>query len=259
MTELHLPPPPVPATPWALFLDVDGTLLELAGRPDAVVVPPALPALLDALAAALGGALALVSGRALADVDRLFAPHRYALAGSHGAEWRLPGSTVVQHLALPALDAAAERLAAFVEAHPGTLMERKSHGLALHWRNAPAAEDGARACMAALHAGLGEAFRLLDGKAVLELLPAGIDKGAAVGRFCAAAPFAGRVPVFVGDDVTDEAGFAAVNARGGFAVHVGSAGRSSAATHRLPTPAAVGVWLTRDVLPACHPPHGAPT
>ncbi|HMW41661.1 MAG TPA: trehalose-phosphatase [Plasticicumulans sp.] len=247
----YLPPPPVPDAPWALFLDVDGTLIELAGRPDAVAVPPELPLLLNALDEALGGALALVSGRALAEVETLFAPHRYAIAGGHGAEWRPAADAAIECRPKPALAAARKRLEAFVCTHPGTLLETKPHALALHWRNAPAAESEALACMASVQAGLDSGFRLLRGKSVCELLPEGFDKGAVVAGFCTSPPFAGRVPVFIGDDVTDEAGFAAVLARGGIAVHVGTAGRPTCATCCLTDPAAVRAWLARDVLPAC--------
>ncbi len=244
---MHAPIPDGPL-PWALFLDVDGTLLELAEHPDAVVVEPALPALLERLRAALDGALALVSGRTLEALDRLFAPYRFPAAGSHGAEWRLAGA-VAAASADATLVPAAAWLEAFVAATPGTLLERKGHALALHYRGAPQAADAAHAAALAALARLGSGYRLLAGKAVYELLPSGVDKGRAIERFLAHPPFAGRRPVFVGDDLTDEAGFAAVNRLGGYSVRVGLPLPGGAAHAHLLSPAAVRVWLEHQVHP----------
>jgi len=200
---------------WALFLDLDGTLLDLAAEPQAVRVSPGLPAQLAALTRGLGGALALVSGRPLSDIDRLF-PGRFNAAGTHGAQWRLGGTLIEPGTAIgaallemtPLLRQETARL-------PGVLLERKPHALALHYRLAPAHEAQVRALATRAAERLGPAFRLQLGKLVVEILPAAAGKGAAIERFMDAPPYAGRTPVFVGDDRTDEDGFAVVNARGG--------------------------------------------
>ncbi|MCD9027012.1 trehalose-phosphatase [Luteimonas sp. BDR2-5] len=235
------PSPPPPADDWALFLDVDGCLLEFAPRPDAVVVPPGLPERLVALRQRLDGALALVSGRGIATLDALFAPQRFHAAGLHGVERRTPDGIVAAAAAPDALadvHAAASRL---VAAHPGTLIEDKGAALALHWRGAPAAEPALRAfAEQALPALPG--YQLQPGDHVLELRPRHADKGSAILAFLDETPFAGRRPVFAGDDLTDEHGFAAVNARDGLSILVGDRA-GSAARFGLRNPAAVRRWL----------------
>jgi trehalose 6-phosphate phosphatase len=234
----------VPAQrPIALFADIDGTLLNLAPHPDAVVVDDDLRQLLDGLDTRLRGAFALVSGRTLADIDRLFAPRRFAAAGLHGLEWRLKGAGDATLLAMPrelrnlSVDI-ANRLSVF----PGVLIERKGPAMALHYRRAPEAE--AHVYLAAQDAlkTLGSGYRLLEGHAVVELIPANANKGGAIRHFMAAEPFAGRVPVFIGDDVTDESGFAAVNELGGLSVRVGPT-IPTAASAGLPDVAATRAWL----------------
>jgi trehalose 6-phosphate phosphatase len=234
--------PPPPETDWAWFLDVDGTLLELAERPDAVQVEPGLLRALQSLREAARGALALVSGRSVAELDALFAPLRLAAAGQHGVERRDAAGQVHRH-AFPAeaLRAAAQELAAFARAHAGILLEDKGASLALHFRLAPQQADAARAALERAAARLGAGFLIQPGKMVLELKPAGRDKGVAIEEFLREPPFAGRVPVFVGDDLTDEHGFEAVQRRGGHAVKVGEG--PSVARWRLPDAAAVRRWL----------------
>ena len=237
------PPPPAPGRDWALFLDVDGSLLDFAPHPDAVVVPDAMQDDIVALAARLDGALALVSGRALATLDALFAGLRHLpAAGLHGLEWRDAQGRVQGPPPAPdamgSVEVEARRIAA---AYPGAAVERKGPSLALHWRAAPQAQDPFRAFAAA-------ALRLLPGyrpqfgDRVLELRPEGMDKGAAVQALLAQPPFAGRRPVFVGDDLTDEHGFSVVNACGGLSVLVGHRA-ATVARHRLADPAAVRAWL----------------
>ncbi len=235
------PPPPPPADDWALFLDVDGCLLEFAPRPDAVVVPPGLPALLATLRTRLDGALALVSGRSITTLDALFAPERFLAAGLHGVERRTPAGMVARAAAPHALAEIRDAARGMVALHPGALVEDKGAALALHWRGAPAAEPALRAFAAQALPQL-PGYQLQPGDHVLELRPRHADKGSAILDFLAERPFAGRRPVFAGDDLTDEHGFAAVNAHGGLSILVGE--RAGSAAHfGLHNPAAVRRWL----------------
>ena len=245
----HAAPPPPPelnADTIALFLDVDGTLVEIEREPDAVHVPERLSGILSALQRATGGALALVSGRALADLDRLFAPLRLSAAGLHGLERRNLCAEVVRAEPEPAiLEAARAQLAAFAERHPGVLLEDKRLTLALHYRNAPAQQDAATAAAEAAVAASEGTLVLLRGKMVLELKPPGCDKGQAIAAFLGEMPFAGRQPVFAGDDVTDEAGFEVVNSQGGVTIRIGADGARTAAHHGLPDVGTMQSWLQR--------------
>ncbi len=238
------PPPELDAGAIALFLDVDGTLVEIEREPGAVRVPDRLREILADLQRATGGALALVSGRALRQLDRLFAPLRLSAAGLHGLERRNLGTEVVRAKPDPAtFEAARVRLAAFAERHPGILLEDKGLTLALHYRMAPAqqgaATAAAEAAVAASHGGL----VLLRGKMVLELKPPGCDKGQAIAAMMAEPPFAGRRPVFAGDDLTDEAGFEAVNQLGGVTIRIGADAAPTAARHSQPSVGALRSWL----------------
>lgn len=226
----------------ALFLDVDGTLLQIADRPENVHVDARLRILLTGLHTALGGAVALVSGRPLDELDRLFHPLALPMAGQHGYE-RRDATGVLHRLAAPVdeLDAAAAYLEALCARHTGLLMERKDAGLALHFRMAPACADLARRSMEELADRLGAQFELLAGKMVFEIKPAHADKGRAVAAFMEEAPFRGRVPVFIGDDITDEFGFAAVQRAAGSAIKVGAG--TSIASLRLAGPHEVHGWL----------------
>jgi trehalose 6-phosphate phosphatase len=241
VTSERAPPLQDPATS-ALFLDVDGTLLEFAEQPMAVVVPERLRALLADLQRACGGALALVSGREIATIDRLFGMPELAVAGLHGLE-RRDGSGNLRRRPAPGPTFAdlERRLAGFVHDHPGVTLEHKRVALAVHYRAAPAQAAAVAALADALEADLPAEFRVQRGHQVVEVRPAGADKGVAIGEFLAEAPFAGRRPVFIGDDLTDEHGFAVVNAAGGLSVKVGDG--PSAASYRLPEPAAVHRWL----------------
>lgn len=227
----------------AFFLDVDGTLLDIAEAPDRVHVPPRVVDVLARLAGAFGGAVALVSGRPIADLDRLLAPLRLPCAGLHGAERRDAAGALRLHRVDGALDAARAALASFCDAHPGTLLEDKGAALALHYRLAPAVEAEARRAVERVLGALGPAFALQQGKCVLEIKPAGASKARAIADFIAEAPFAGRVPVFAGDDVTDEDGFRVVNRLGGLSVRVGAVGRT-AATAALGSVGEVLEWLS---------------
>ena len=204
----------------ALLLDMDGTLLDLAATPDAVVVPPDLPPVLRLLRDRLGGALAIVTGRPVEAVEALLPDVATAIAGEHGGAIRFSPGSPLHRIDLPNLPEAwaaeAERAAA---AHPGALFERKARGFALHYRQAPGARD---ALERAAHAIVGAAttHRILAGSMVWEVRPRGADKGSAVAALMARPPFAGRVPVYLGDDVTDEDGIHEARAMGGLGLRV---------------------------------------
>ena len=218
----------------AIFLDIDGTLIALAATPDAVIVPTGLPALLRRLAVRQGGALALISGRALADIDAMFGPG-LAVAAEHGAVLRDAAGHGLQTTPMdPALASLIAPLHAAVAARPGTLLEEKRFGLALHWRGAPGHGASLTALAQALtapHPGLA----LQPAHEAVEIRVRGPGKADALARFMCDAPFAGRVPVFVGDDQTDEPAIALATALGGRGLHVG---RDFAGQ-----PAAVRAWL----------------
>jgi len=238
------PPPELHVGAIALFLDVDGTLVEIEREPGAVHVPERLCQILSDLQRATSGALALVSGRTLAQLDRLFAPLRLSAAGLHGLERRNLRTEVVRAKPDPAiLEAARAHLATFAGRHPGVLLEDKGLTLALHYRNAPAQQGAAAATAEAAVAASHGALVLLQGKMVLELKPPGCDKGQAIAAFMGEAPFAGRRPVFAGDDVTDEAGFKVVNRQGGVTIRIGADAVPTAARHSQPDVSAMQSWL----------------
>jgi trehalose 6-phosphate phosphatase len=227
---------------FALFLDVDGTLLEIAGAPDAVRVDPRLRDLLPRLRRRLGGAVALVSGRRIEDLDRLFGLAGLPMAGIHGLERRRGDGQIVRRVpdCLPA--AVRQPLYQLAATHPGILIEDKGAAVAVHYRAAPEAEGDARAAVAeALGQGTGR-LALLDGKMVLELRWRGSTKGDAIAAYMNEVPFSGRRVLFAGDDVTDEDGFDVVNRLGGWSIRVGD-DRPTAARFRLSGVSAVIGWL----------------
>ena len=230
----------------ALFLDVDGTLLDIAAIPQAVSVPAGLRERLRALSHASGGAVALVSGRAITDLDALFAPLRLPSAGLHGFEHR-DATGLYRRRRLPsaaALETARGAMSRLARQHPGLLVEDKQFALALHYRGAPQLEGTVVAAMQEVAARLGDELDLQRGKMVVELRPVGASKARAVAAFLEEVPFGGRMPVFVGDDLTDESAFELVNSLAGLSVLVG-APRPSAARRRLADVAAVHAWLAR--------------
>jgi trehalose 6-phosphate phosphatase len=220
----------------ALFLDLDGTLLDIAATPELVVVPPGLPALLSRLHHLLDGALAVVTGRPLAVVDRLLAPFSASAAGEHGVLLRYEDGTLEE---MPAGAAVPESwrasLAVATEWLPGVLLEPKPHGCAMHYRLAPEHGDEVWRLVRALVADDHPAFRLIPAREAVEIGPRAASKGHAVERLMAQAPFAGRNPIFIGDDFTDEAGMNAARAFGGQGLRVAEVFGGE--------PAAVRAWL----------------
>lgn len=194
----------------AILLDVDGTLIELAPTPREVWVPPGLAATLNTLHRRTAGALALVSGRSLNDIDLIFAPDVYPAVGGHGAEMRLSTDVEAAAVHAPPLDKELKRrLAAIAKISPGILLEDKGYSLALHYRLAPQAEQAIYQAVAAIRADLPEApIEVLPGKCVCEIKHAGFTKASGVRELMRHAPFKGRKPLFIGDDVTDETVFA---------------------------------------------------
>jgi trehalose 6-phosphate phosphatase len=226
--------PPLPADA-ALLLDLDGTLIDIAATPDAVVVPPDLRPVLLRLRARLGDALAVVSGRPIAQVDALLGDAPYAVAGEHGGAIRHAPGAPVERAVLADLPAGwlerAERIAA---CRPGVLLERKPHGFALHYRLAAQEGPALRRAMLDMLDGHEDRFAVLPGQMTWEMRPLGADKATAVAGLMARAPFAGRVPVYIGDDVTDEDGMRAARAIGGQGMRV---------AERFADAAGVRAWL----------------
>jgi trehalose 6-phosphate phosphatase len=217
LTSFDLPAP----SHAAFLLDFDGTLVDIAARPEAVVVPEGLPAQLLRLRALCGGAVGIVSGRPIAQIEALLGGAHFAIAGEHGTSIRHAADEDIELLPLPDLPpdwvAAAQ---AAVAAHPGTQMEPKRNGFVLHYRGAPDVGGTLHALLARLVARQPEKFHVAAAKMAWELRPSGLDKGTAVRALMARPPFAGRVPVFVGDDVTDEDGMREARAMGGLGLRV---------------------------------------
>lgn len=216
----------------ALFLDFDGTLVDIAEQPHEVHVPAGLVQTLQALDGYLGGAVAVISGRPIAQIDDFLRPLKMPAAGVHGAERRSASGevTLMATHPLDGVEQAARQLAA---RHAGLLVEGKRGSIALHYRQAPELEA---LCLAAMQAAVDASpgLTLLHGKMVIEAKPSGSSKGRAIEDFMREAPFAGRTPLFVGDDVTDEAGFASVQRIGGIGVKVGEG--PTVAAQRIATP-----------------------
>lgn len=234
---------PRPADGWALFLDVDGTLIEIADTPEAAAPAPGMRETLAALGGRFGGAVALISGRSLETLDRLFAPLRPVAAGLHGLERRDAAGHVVRPGGpIREIESVGAALRDFARRDPGLLVEDKGPTVALHFRRAPGMADEAGRFARALLDEHRDRLVLQRGKMVLEFRPPGAHKGDVVEEFMVGAPFRGRLPVFVGDDVTDEDGFAAVNRLGGHSIRVGDADRSSA-RWRIASVAELHAWL----------------
>lgn len=236
-----LPPPPATLLhDAALFLDFDGTLVDLAETPNSIKVPAGLPALIGRLAERLDGRVAIVSGRSLSDLAQYLSCAGVSFSGSHGLELRLPDGTSRAPAPPGTLKRARSEVMAFAATREGLIVEDKPAGVALHYRQAPAAEDEVASFMSALSESSGLSLQL--GKMVAELRPEGAHKGDAVHTLMGEPLFAGARPVFVGDDLTDEHGFEAAADLGGAGVLVGPP-RTTAAHFSLGGVADVMRWL----------------
>ncbi|MCU0735943.1 MAG: trehalose-phosphatase [Methylotetracoccus sp.] len=242
MAEAGNVPPCCDPTAYAYFLDFDGTLVEIAEHPDHVDADFHLLRLLQDLHEAAGGALAIISGRPIEQIDALFHPVKLAVAGQHGAERRDAFGVLHRHRLetgpLEALRVAADH---WQRAHPGLMVEDKGLSIAFHFRQDPALAAPLHRLLHEHLTGFEGSFQLQTGKMVVEVKPAGLDKGRAIREFLTEPPFRGREAVFIGDDDTDEYGFAEVNSLGGVSAKVGS-GPSNAAW-RFDDVSAVRVWL----------------
>lgn len=233
---------PEPQSDWALFLDVDGTLVEIAETPDGVEPDKRLPGVLTEITRILDGAVALISGRPIETLDMFFAPLRLPSAGLHGLEYRDPAGVMHRPPFSPSIRAATEAATVFAGDHPDVLIEDKGTTVALHYRQNPALEGDVAAFAEAQLARFAD-IRLQMGKMVAELRPNGNDKGTAIRRFMGMPPFQGRTPAFIGDDVTDEAGFAVVNELGGHSIRVGAA-MTTNARYRIADVSSLHQWLS---------------
>jgi len=242
------PPPPALRRDCALFLDIDGTMAELASVPEAVRVDLELIRNLPRIVHDLGGALALVTGRAITSADELFPGLKLPMAGQHGCERRDAAGSIHLHAPNKKTQARLRKLLqGLARRHPQLLLEDKGPALALHYRATPhLASHVHRTVRRSLRAA--EGYSLQPGKLLIEVKPHGRDKGTAISDFMAETPFAGRLPVFVGDDLTDEHGFATVERLGGWTIKVGT-GRTNA-RYRLPNVTAVSRWLTAPIADA---------
>jgi trehalose 6-phosphate phosphatase len=242
------PQPGLVAEELAFFLDVDGTLLEIAATPESVVVDEELLQLLRGLALRCHGAVAFVSGRSLATLDELFRPLILPAAGLHGFERRRGDGTYRRQLLPPGerLNCARAALQRLVRRHPDLILEDKRFALALHYRAAPHLEAVVLDEVATLAADLTPTFELQRGRSVAELRPATANKASAIAAFMNEAPFSGRRPLCLGDDLTDECAFEWVNRAGGVSLAVGVE-RHSCATAHLQSVRAARLWLHRLV------------
>lgn len=238
---------PVAQPQWAYFFDIDGTLVDFAPSPSGVRIDREIRRSLERLYMAADGAMALISGRSIADIDRLFPGAHLPVAGQHGIERRDASGLVVRH-AFPSESLASVRrqLVDAVARHGGLLLEDKGLSLALHYRRAPRRGSFVHQLMRSLQTQVGAEFCVQPGKRVVEMKPTGRHKGIAVLEFMQEKPFRGRMPVFIGDDATDEYGFATVNRLGGYSIKVGK-GRT-VARWRLRDVRAVQDWLEQGLL-----------
>ncbi|MFB2553479.1 trehalose-phosphatase [Ensifer soli] len=231
---------------WALFLDVDGTLVDLAVTPDAVVVPTGLASDLVSLSQRLNGALALVTGRSIAFIDGLLSPCLFPVAGLHGSERRGPDGELHTLAHSQVFERIKNEISIQAGLWEGVLLEDKRAAVALHYRMAPEREPDVEQLMLRCAGEAGPDWALQRGKMVIEIRPALADKGSAVESFLAREPFKGRRPMAIGDDITDEAMFDIVNARGGLSVRVGPLTDQTAARASFCTPGEVRAFLARS-------------
>lgn len=233
--------PPVLSGQYAFFFDLDGTLAEIQTHPEQVTLPEAIRSTLHQLAQQQSGALALISGRSMTELDALAAPYRFPLAGVHGAEHRdINGQNFIVSLPTALAGEVQQWLEQAIAELTGCELENKGMAFALHYRQAPQHQQAIEQ-LAAKTVARFDGLALQPGKCVVEIKPAGINKGAAIHAFMQEAPFRGRIPVFVGDDLTDEAGFEVVNRAGGVSVKVGAG--TTHARWRLESVAQTHKWL----------------
>jgi trehalose 6-phosphate phosphatase len=242
--EMHLPPERLQLDQCALFLDVDGTLIDIAARPADVVGDAQLLLLLCTLRLRCQGALALISGRRIADLDRITAPERFAAAGVHGFERRNARGDCLRRASPTAQKIGEIRrvLTQLVSSHPQLLLEDKSYAVAVHYRQAPHLREVVENAIRSLPELQDGGLRVLHGRMVAEITPSDASKAIALAEFMAEFPFKGRMPVYVGDDVTDESAFQWANAAGGLSIRVGRR-QSSCARANLGSVDAVRAWL----------------
>jgi trehalose 6-phosphate phosphatase len=228
----------------ALFLDVDGTLLELAATPKSVRVPEGLIELLERLSDGFDGAIAIISGRLISEIDRLLEPLKLAASGVHGAELRKAPEREIERISPELPAAVAAKLCRLAAKFPGVIVEPKGPGIAMHYRLAPDAEMPILAELEAFldtHAG---AFEVTPGKKIFEIIPSGLSKGTALATLAAQPQFRGRVPIMIGDDIGDEAAFAAAEGMHGFALRVAGEHYSNEVAD-FRGPRGVFAWLDR--------------
>jgi trehalose 6-phosphate phosphatase len=231
---------------WAWFFDIDGTLVEIASLPSRIIVHDELLRAIARLHVLTGGAVSLITGRAISDVDRIFDLPEISIAGQHGLELRGTGGDITSHpVAEEALQPLHDELSIAVSRHPGLVAEFKGMSIALHYRMAPSLGSYSHRLLRALGEKYAPDFVIQKGKRVVELKPAGADKGEVIRRLMMTEPFAGRTPVFVGDDLTDEAGFAIVNELSGHSIKVGPG--PTCARFRLRTVTQVRQWLSEGM------------
>lgn len=239
MTEQDVPPP-LDAERHALLLDFDGTFVDFAPHPDAIRLRPGSRDLLLSVADRLGGALAIVTGRRIEDVDKFLDPLQFPAVGLHGQQFRIDSEGIRSRPATPELDIARRRLVEAVPTNDKLLLEDKGAALVLHYRTHPELRERAAVLAAAAVEGLHD-LHAVPGHEIIEIRQRGVSKAEAPAILADVAAFAGRLPVFIGDDTTDEDGFRAAAAAGGFGIKVGPG--SSEAAHRLPDVGAVHAWL----------------
>jgi trehalose 6-phosphate phosphatase len=231
---------------WAWFFDIDGTLVEIASLPSRIIVHDELLRAIARLHLLTGGAVSLITGRAISDVDRIFDLPEIAIAGQHGLELRAAGGEISSHsVPKEALRPLRDELSSAIARHPGLVAEFKGMSIALHYRMAPELASYSHRLLRSLGARYAPDFVVQKGKRVVELKPLGADKGEVIRRLMTTEPFAGRTPVFVGDDLTDEAGFAIVNELSGNSIKVGPG--PTCARFRLRTVTQVRQWLSEGM------------
>lgn len=241
----QLATPPLEHQNYAFFFDVDGTLAEIKPRPEQVFIPNPVIAHLQQLAVCSNQAVAVVSGRPVSELEKLTAPAKLTMAGVHGAERVLPdGQQQHKQIPAPLFNELVTRLNQALAKWPGCMLENKAMALAIHYRQAPEYEAAVLQLAEQLVNEHSE-LALQRGKCVVEIKPTGCDKGSAIAEFMKLSPFFNRIPVFIGDDLTDEAGFAQVNQYEGISVKVGEG--ETCARYRLADVASVHHWLGEQV------------